>query len=302
MYIKLIRNKPQGNAITGRLVIDGRWFCYTLERKGVEIPALCYHVAVTQSPKFKRLLPLVTGVPRTMSNVESQKSKVNETSAAVSPDFKHSTLDIKQSALRSGIRIHRGSKSEHSSGCVLVVGDNKNDNTDNLQSTPKIDRFFGDPAGNLINDNTDNLRPNRTRSDRSNACEIRIPLGAHGEYSSPRQEVDCRGMLSPLSSNNNHSLSSNKNIVVSSSLEGVLISPDGSNDRSAYDSSEMLSKLSSKHIPVGCRSAADVEQELTSLILKAQQDHEEIILEVIDFTPGSEYGYNTPCERELQER
>jgi len=164
MYIKLIRNEAQGNAITGRLVIDGRWFCYTLERKGVEIPALCYHVAVTQSPKFKRLLPLVTGVPRTMSNVESQKSKVNETSAAVSPDFKHSTLDIKQSALRSGIRIHRGSKPEHSSGCVLVVRDNKNDNTDNL-------------------------RPNQ------------YPLGAHGEYSSPRQEVDCRGMLSKLSSN-----------------------------------------------------------------------------------------------------
>ena len=32
--------------------------------------------------------------------------------------------------------------------------------------------------------------------------------------------------------------------------------------------------------PVGCRSAAEIERELTSLILKAQQDHEEIILEV----------------------
>ena len=220
MYIRLIRNEANGNAITGRLVIDGRWFCNTLERKGVEILALCYRVRVTMSPKFKRLLPLVCGVPRTRSNVESQKSKVNETSAAVSPDFKHSTLDIKQSALRSGIRIHRGSKPEHSSGCVLVVGDNKNDNTDNL-------------------------RPNQ------------YPLGAHGEYSSPRQEVDCRGILS---------------------------------------------KLSSKHIPVGCRSAADVEQELTRLILKAQNAHEEIILEVIDFRPGTEYGYNTPCPPELQKR
>ena len=120
MLIQLIRNKPQGNAITGRLVVDGRWFCNTLERVGYQIPDLCYHVAVTQSPKFKRLLPLVCGVPRTMSNVESQKSKVNETSAAVSPDFKHSTLDIKQSALRSGIRFHVGSKPEHSTGCILV--------------------------------------------------------------------------------------------------------------------------------------------------------------------------------------
>ena len=203
MYIRLIRNKAKGNAITGRLVIDGRWFCYTLERKGVEIPALCYHVGVTQSPKFKRLMPLVCGVPRTMSNVESQKSKVNETSAAVSPDFKHSTLDIKQSALRSGIRIHRGSKPEHSSGCVLVVADNK---------------------GTIIQ------QPQQLNSTTLRANQLPGALKGIG------------------------------------------------------------------------RSAADVERELTSLILKAQQDHEEIILEVSDFRAGTEYGYNTPCEPELQMR
>ena len=133
MYIRLIRNEAKGNAITGRLVIDGRWFCNTLERKGVEIPALCYHVCVTQSPRFKRLLPIVQNVPQ-----------------------------------RSGIRIHRGSKPEHSSGCVLV--------------------------------------PDRV-----------------------------------------------------------------------------------------------TEDNLTQIILKAQQEHEEIILEVTDFRAGTEYGYNTPCERELQQ-
>ena len=169
MLIQLIRNKPQGNAITGRLVVDGRWFCNTLECVEYQIPALCYHVAVTQSPKFKRLLPLVCGVPRTMSNVESQKSKVNETSAAVSPDFKHSTLDIKQSALRSGIRFHVGSKPEHSTGCILV--------------------------------------PDR-----------------------------------------------------------------------------------------------EIEELLTSALLETQNNHEEIILEVTDFRPGTEYGYNTPCPPELQKR
>ena len=158
MYIRLIRNKAKGNALTGRLVIDGRWFCNTLERKGVEIPALCYHVCVTQSPRFKRLLPIAQNVPQ-----------------------------------RSGIRIHRGSKPEHSSGCVLVVADNKN--------------------------NLNNLRANQ------------LP-GA---------------------------------------LKGI------------------------------GRSAADVERELTSLILKAQQEHEEIILEVTDFRAGTEYGYNNPCERELQQ-
>ena len=133
MYIRLIRNEAKGNAITGRLVIDGRWFCNTLERVGYQIPALCYHVAVTMSPKFKRLLPIVQNVPQ-----------------------------------RSGIRIHRGSKPEHSSGCVLV--------------------------------------PDRV-----------------------------------------------------------------------------------------------TEDNLTQIILKAQQEHEEIILEVSDFRAGTEYGYNHPFERELQQ-
>lgn len=132
MYIRLIRNEAKGNAITGRLVIDGKWFCNTLERKGVEILPLCYHVAVTMSPKFKRLLPIVQNVPS-----------------------------------RSGIRFHRGTRPEHSTGCIL------------------------------------------------------------------------------------------------------------------------LSK--------------EKEIELTQLILKAQQEHEEIILEVSDFRPGTECGYNTKCPRELQE-
>ena len=167
MYIRLIRNEAKGNAITGRLVIDGRWFCNTLERKGVEIPALCYHVAVTTSPKFKRLLPLVTGVPRTPQSGYGTATPIGRANGAM--------------GYRQGIRIHRGSKPEHSSGCVLVVADN--------------------------------------------------------------------------------------------TLRGKGIG----------------------------RTAADVERELTGLILKAQQEHEEIILEVTDFRAGTEYGYNTPCERELQQ-
>ena len=95
MYIKLIRNEPQGSAITGRLVINGRWFCNTLERKGYEILALCYHVQVTMSPKFKRLLPIVQNVPQ-----------------------------------RSGIRFHRGTKPQHSTGCILIPSDKEKALTD----------------------------------------------------------------------------------------------------------------------------------------------------------------------------
>ena len=53
--------------------------------------------------------------------------------------------------------------------------------------------------------------------------------------------------------------------------------------------------------PVGCRSAAEIERALTDLILKAQNTHEEIILEVTDFRPGTESGYNHPCPLELQQ-
>ena len=181
MYIRLIRNKPQGNAITGRLVINGRWFCYTLERVGYQIPVLCYHVAVTMSPKFKRLLPLVQNVPA------SPKS---------SPKGKDFNSDEKLPSLqggvvgRQGIRFHRGTRPEHSTGCILVVADN---NPMPLHPTP---------------------------------------------YTLPP--------------------------------------PQG-------------------------RTAADVEKQLTDLILKAQNEHEEIILEVTDFTLGTQYGYDHPCEPELQQ-
>ena len=85
MYIQLFRNQPNGSAITGRLVINGRWFCNTLERVGYQIPALCYHLAVTMSPKFRRLLPIVQNVPQ-----------------------------------RSGIRFHVGKVPKHSTGCILL--------------------------------------------------------------------------------------------------------------------------------------------------------------------------------------
>ena len=199
MYIRLIRNKPQGNAITGRLVIDGRWYCNTLERVGYQIPALCYHVAVTQSPKFKRLLPLVTGVPRTGDK-----------------------------AMRQGIRFHRGTKPEHSTGCILVVGDNNNNNSNNINQQ---------------------LLRSQQHSERSGEGNS-VPLGC---------------------------VVPQRNVVEDKVVEVV-----------------------DNKTPVGCRSAADIESQLTQLLFQAQNAHEEIILEVIDFTPGTEYGYNHPCPPELQ--
>ena len=188
MYLKLIRNQANGSAITGRLIIDGRWFCNTLERKGYEIPALCYHLAVTQSPRFKRLLPIVQNVPQ-----------------------------------RSGIRFHRGTKPEHSTGCILVLGDNE------LKTTQT------------------------TISQTNTVCDKE-------KDSLARCDVGTAQMLSKLS------------------LE-----------------------LNTSPVVVGSRTSAEVEKQLTDLLLQTQNNHEEIILEVIDYRPGTEYGYDHPCESVLQE-
>ena len=99
MYYKLIRAMPDDKAVhgklyrtshyvnkrTGLLVERLHYICDTLENADYLVPALIYKVQVTQSPKFKRLLPLLSQVPG-----------------------------------RSGIRFHRGTRPEHSKGCILV--------------------------------------------------------------------------------------------------------------------------------------------------------------------------------------
>lgn len=88
-YYKLIRKPAQGKAVQGRLYLctgSGEiGICDTMENADYLVPALVYRVAVTQSPRFKRLMPILQQVPN-----------------------------------RSGIRIHRGTKPEHSKGCILV--------------------------------------------------------------------------------------------------------------------------------------------------------------------------------------
>ena len=99
MYYKLIRAKPEDQAVAGKLYRTSHYYnkrqgimverlhyiCDTLENSDYLIPALIYRVAVTQSPRFKRLLPILQQVPG-----------------------------------RTGIRFHRGTLPEHSKGCILV--------------------------------------------------------------------------------------------------------------------------------------------------------------------------------------
>ena len=135
MYIRLIRNQPQASAITGRLVINGRWFCNTLERVGYQIPAICYPVRVTQSPRFKRLLPIVQNVPRIPpvcsedsaheyrdSDTRSGGNGLRSTPSERSEQDKINKISRPKGvgALRQGIRFHRGTRPEHSTGCILL--------------------------------------------------------------------------------------------------------------------------------------------------------------------------------------
>lgn len=99
----LIKRKYKGDTYTiGDLFVNGRFICNTIEDKvrilneyedkvygETAIPEGIYHVKLTYSPKFKRVLPEIL-------NVQFFK----------------------------GIRIHAGNSEKDSEGCI-IVGENK---------------------------------------------------------------------------------------------------------------------------------------------------------------------------------
>ena len=96
MYIKQIRNKPHGNAITGRLSVDnGQLTMDTLEPWQYAIPAGCYRLRLTHSPTFGEILPILDGV---LGFARQPHNGIR----------------------RTGIRIHAGNTIADSRGCILV--------------------------------------------------------------------------------------------------------------------------------------------------------------------------------------
>ncbi len=103
LTLKLIRKSSAGKAVFGTMVLpleQGEFVADTIENADFLIPAgkyplrlTCdflipagkYPLRLTWSPRFKKLMPLIDEVPE-----------------------------------REGIRIHMGTKPEHSQGCVLV--------------------------------------------------------------------------------------------------------------------------------------------------------------------------------------
>ena len=101
MMLELNRIAKKPLYTIGRLFVDGKYFCDTLEDRcrdfdkeekvmnETAIPEGIYEVIVIVSARFKRKLPLLLDVPHF-----------------------------------SGIRIHRGNTDKDTSGCILV-GENK---------------------------------------------------------------------------------------------------------------------------------------------------------------------------------
>ena len=85
--LELRRQAPAHGGILGELYLNGKFFCYTLEREGVAIPLGVYQVLLNQSPKFRKLMPLLVGA---------------------------------HVLARWGVRMHCGTKPADSDACVLV--------------------------------------------------------------------------------------------------------------------------------------------------------------------------------------
>lgn len=92
MQLRLIREPSTARTTVGRLFVDGRFECFTLEDvvrrvkvKGeTAIPAGTYQVIVNMSARFRRRLPLLLGVPG-----------------------------------YAGVRIHPGNTAADTEGCIL---------------------------------------------------------------------------------------------------------------------------------------------------------------------------------------
>ena len=90
---------------------------------------------------------------------------------------------------RSGIRIHRGTKPEHSTGCVLVVADNKQKGTinNNLNVREAIVRPKGDKNINLNNNNLNNInQPHSAGEQHTPAARSDVPMSARCVVASAR--------------------------------------------------------------------------------------------------------------------
>jgi hypothetical protein len=121
-HILVLRNSFTEKSTQGDLYLNGDYFCKTLEDvsrgRGIKlmartsIPEGTYLVDVSESARFKRLMPMVFNQPNGYELVNGDIS------------FK-------------GIRIHGGNTHEHTEGCILAAYNSLNPDT--IQGTAERD-------------------------------------------------------------------------------------------------------------------------------------------------------------------
>ena len=137
MLIRLIRNQPQGSALTGTLYVDSliteeglhqyQLSMHTLEHTNYAIPDGFYRLRMTFSPRFHEVLPILdhvigyqkqTGIctSNNINNTHQQPLRGNQLPAALKEENNTPVCD----GFRTGIRIHAGNTIEHTTGCILV--------------------------------------------------------------------------------------------------------------------------------------------------------------------------------------
>ena len=130
-FIEVNRYSYTDTTTIGRLNIDGKFFCYTLEdttrgrnvkiQGKTAIPEGVYKVIITYSPKYKKDMPLI---------------------------YNQNDLSLEADGISfTGLRMHGGNDHDDTEGCILVAKNYVNQNTIQGSQSEAITRKLKELGG-----------------------------------------------------------------------------------------------------------------------------------------------------------